>query len=391
MNRTIAVSMIALAGLAVGGALWASSRSMKSDAPAASASDGPFFPELAAKGDSAAEIVVKRPELSFTVRLDGGVWRVVEKANYPAKLDVVRGALVGLSQLRGAEAKTARAENFAKLGVEEPVAPAPDAGDKPMPQSTLVTVKAGDGGVLASAIVGNTKWGNPPGVYARRAGESQAYLVSGRAEVPREAVAWLETEIANVARDRVKSVVVTRSGVDGVVGTLSVSREKPSDSFALAGVPAGRELKDPGYAEQLGTLLNFATLQDVRAVSEVEFTPAAEPEPRAVSVAEVRTFDGLVVKVEAVGKEGREWWRLSASVDESVEGLKPADGKPTDALETLKKEAADLNARWAGFAYAPGDFKARLLVMGMSELLKEPASAAPPPSPTADQPVVPAQ
>lgn len=377
MNRAPAISIIVLAGAAAGAAFWASSwRGVDPAGTAATANPGtPFFPQLVAKGDSAARIVVARAEGSFTVRLDSGVWRVVENANYPARLETVRSVLVGLSQLRGAEVKTSRPENFGKLGLEDPVTPvagpAAGPGGASIPRSTLVTVSTADGVVLASAIVGDTRWGTPPGTYLRRVGESQAYLVAGRVEVPHKATQWLQATIAGVDKERVRSVDVTRSSGE----PLSVSRGRPGESFTLAGVPTGRELRDPSFADQLAGLLSSTTLQDVRPAEEVDFTAGDGPEARIVTTARVRTFDGLVVAVEAMPKDGRTWWRLSASVDESVEGLRPADAPadalPTTALEAIRKQASDLDARWAGYAYAPAEAKGRLLNLRLTDLLKD--------------------
>lgn len=378
MNKPLSITLIALAGLVAAGAVWQSTR--RGESPASKTGvDAPFLPKLASDGASASEIVVAHASGTFTVRLDGERWRVVEKANYPARVDTVRSVLVGLSQLRGAEAKTAKAENLAKLGLDDPTATrAWAANGATPPQSTLVTVKGSGGAELASAIVGNTKWGTPPGTYVRRPGEAQAYLAEGRVDVPREAAQWLEATIAGVDKARVRSVKVERPGQ----ATLTASRPKPDGAFTLAGLPEGREVKDPGYADQLAQLLSSTTLQDVRAIAEVDFTPSEGPEPRTITTAEVRTFDGLVVRIESVPKDGRGWWRLSASVDETVEGLRPtdapSDGPPTPALESVRKEAADLNAKWAGFAYAPVDFKARLLNVASSDLLKDVAAPAGP-------------
>ena len=72
-------------------------------------------------------------------------------------------------------------------------------------------------------------------------------------------------------------------------------------------------------------------------------------------------------------KDGKQWWKLSASIDEpaatSVAGPDPEKAKA--ALDNLRKEATDLNAKWSAYAFAPGDYKARNINNTLDDLLND--------------------
>lgn len=382
--------LIVLTAFVLAAAYFATRPSAPSDAQSA-AHKGLMFPALATRANDVTEIVIKRPELTFTVRKDTGdtgLWRVVEKANYPARTDTLRAFIIALSQLRELERKTSLPELYSKLGVEDPVAPAAVSSDHPMPQSTLVTLKDAKGETIASAVLGNVKWGAPPGIYVRRMGEPTVWLAEGRIDVQRDPIKWTEDQFANIRSDRVSSVVITPPG-DNVI---EISRAAQSDTFAVQDLPAGRELKDPGVGESFASLLTTLPFQDVALIKDVDFTGGPDGKPGAR--AELRTFDGLIITIQSIARDGRTWWKLAASVDESIPAQVPPppdqDQLKTPAATTLaalQKEADALNGRWSLYAFAPVDWKARTLNHTLAELLKDsdPPAATPPasaPAPT---------
>ena len=391
MKPNTVILILVATGALVGLAVWSASSEKSSPVPSAgsasSSSDGagkPFFPVLSEKAATASTITVKRPEFTFNiVKGTDDIWHVPEKGNYPAKMDIVRQVLVGLSELHEWEPKTNRPEMYSKLGLDEPVAPPPEkSATVGLPQSTQVTVKDAAGATLADAIVGNRKpaqSSSQTGVYVRRVGESQAWLARGDVNVPREILGWLDAQFANLDRARVKSVTIRQPELPPLV----VSRENPSVASAIQGIPAGRELKDPGVGDTLAATLTMINFPDVAKLDSIDFSGAPDGKPGPT--VEVRTFDGLVVNIVSVVKEGRQWWKLVATSDDALiaanAGTDAEKGK-ADA-EKIHKEVADLNASWAPYAFAPLDFKARNLNQTMDDYLKPPADANTPSTPGA--------
>lgn len=401
MKPATTIALIALAGLAVVAALWATNSGSKTASPTAPTADGTstspgggrrFLPSLESKINSVGEIVVKRAAFEFTVHKVGDTWRLKDRGDYPVKPEVVREVVIGLAELREMEPKTSRPEMYSKIGVDDPVAPPPDSKDQAVPQSTLLTLKDPSGAVLAELIVGNRKPGaseESSSVFVRRKGEAQSWQCQGNLDVPQDQLAWLDTQFANIDRARVRSVRVTPTG--SADGSIEVSRATSKDPFKLMNMPEGKELKEPGSPESIAGALTYATFLDVAAASTVDFV-ATDASARTF---ELRTFDGLIVNASSIVKDAKTWWKLAASADEAVartfasqppDASKPDENKPTQeqidgAVTKVKNEVTTLNAKWSGYAFAPQEFKAKPLNTSLQEMVKDPASATTPEKP----------
>jgi hypothetical protein len=408
--NTKAATILALAAAAgVGAAYFAARPGPASDA--AQGADLPALPELAARAGDIAQIVVKRAPMEFSIRKESDAWKVADKAGYPANVETVRAALVGLSQLKLQEPKTSRADQYAKLGVEDPAAPPPDSADKAVPQSALVILKDAAGKDIAALILGNPRYGgqgvvggNTPQLFIRKPGDKQSWLAAGQVDLPREPIGWLDTRFADIKRDRIKSVVVTHPG--GAI--VAVARDNQSAPFAVKDIPAGRELKDPGVGESIASTLTGLTFQDVGAPGIADAAPGSDVKPGPAIV--LRTFDGLIVSVASVSKDARAWWRLTAGADDALVSQLPTaaaaaaaaktpDGSPVPPPTTpgppaagtsdaIRKEIADLNAQWSPFAFAPADWKIRSVNQTLADLIKEPTAPPPAPAPPSAPPSV---
>lgn len=385
MNSKAVVILGTLAAVGVVGAIVVTrSGSPERAVIGETAKRGAFLPDVAKRANDVARITITRATETITITGTDGNWQVSEKGDYPARIESVRAVVLGLAELREIEPKTSRLEQFPKLGVQDPSPSAPGT-DADVPQSTLVTLADKDAKPIASVIIGNPKPGMSPETYVRRAGENQSWLVAGRVEIPRDAAGWMDTKVADIKRERVKSVSVTHP--DGKL--VRVSRAQQSDAMALESIPAGKELKDAGAPDSISGALTGLMFQDVAALTKLD--PAAPTgDDKSGPRIEVRTFDGLVISIQSATHLGRSWWRLSASVDEAVLATlppsqpAPAEGEQPDAAKPaamtqdgLRAEAAKLNASWGKHAFAPSDWKVRTLNTTMDELVRDPQPATP--------------
>ncbi|MBX3405873.1 MAG: DUF4340 domain-containing protein [Phycisphaeraceae bacterium] len=366
-THTVAIVAFVAAALALA-AYFASSRNTAAP-PDADCPMGPALPTLATRLNDAAEITVHRSTGAFTFRRTIEGWGLKEKDGYPANFENLRGLIVGLAQLQLVEAKTANHELFARIGVQDvsPADPPADGSPPPPPESQNVHVEVRDnaGTVLASVILGTQKWGAEPEVFIRRAGESQSFLARGRVDVPWDQMAWLDKTIVNFPRDRVRAVTLERDGAP----PISVSRISPQfPAFLVENLPEGRELTTPGAGDQIGNLLNFLSLEDVRAAENFDFDAAA-PGPSAT----VHLFDGTVISLRSALLNGASWAVLRASFDEPP----PADDQERDmtAIDAARAEAGLLDQRLARWAFKLPDHKVRVLQTTWDALLKPIASS----------------
>ncbi|MFI4988462.1 MAG: DUF4340 domain-containing protein [Alphaproteobacteria bacterium] len=289
------------------------------------------FPDLAARINDAAKLIVQTADHSFTVvRTDKG-WALADKHGYPAKFDQVKGTLVALAQLKTAEAKTAEPSLYPRLEVE-------DMSQKGA-KGELLTVEDGKGDKLASLILGKRHYGRGAEqaieLYVRKAGEAQSWLASGTLERADDVKAWLVRDVVSLERDRVREVTVTPAGDKAF--TLSKAKAGEGD-FTLAELPDDSKLKSPYDLNALAGVLGLLLLDDVLPAAELK----ADAKP--VTTLEYKSFDGLVVELALVEQDGKAWAKIKAAY--SPEGTPPAAAEPAKG-EPAKGEAEKAAAKTA--------------------------------------------
>jgi hypothetical protein len=359
MNAKILIVLAAITVVAGVAAVGVSMRTPGTDEVATGGDK--IFPALADRLNDARTLTIARKDGTVTLAKVDQDWTLPDKANYPADFTKVRKLLVELAELRTLEAKTTTPGLYASLEVENLATP--DA------KSTQVTLKDASGAALADLLIGKQRYGRSgsagDGIYVRKVGDAQAWQARGRLTIEREALNWLDRNVADISRDRVRQVTVTQP--DGA--KLVVRREKPDDKdFVLVDKPADRKLKSEYEVNNLGGALERLELDDVRPYKELEFvdgTPAVE----------LATFDGLTLRVHLVTKDDQTWARLSASFEAPAEPIKPEGATAKLKLaDDVQKEAEQINARTANWAYRLPTYKAEAMRRKMNDLLEEKAS-----------------
>jgi hypothetical protein len=280
--------------------------------------------------------LVHGADKSTLLKQPGG-WVVEDKGNYPADVSKLTQAMEGLSELRYVEPKTRKPELYGRLEVE-------DVGGKDA-KSTLVTVSDDQGRPLGEIIAGKRRidqlGGGTDGIYVRKPGDAQTWLARGTLDLATDASGWLDHNIVDLPRDKVKEVVLTQP--DGAA--IDIAHDKPEDVLALKGAPADTKLKSDTALVEPTTALASLTLSDVRPVAEMPFPTDG------VSRAELTSFDGLTIKVALIDKDGKSWAKLEASGTGEAE-----------------KQAATLNAKLQNWVFAIPDYKAKSLRITLADV-----------------------
>jgi hypothetical protein len=351
----VALGVVALA--AVGGAVFIVT---KQNAATQEAQLGQrLFPELAARADDIQTVIIARKEGTFRIARDGERWLVTDKSKYPASPDAIRRLVLGLSELRAMEAKTTQAAVYPELGVENI-----DAADA---KSVQVTLQDVGGRAVLAVLVGKNRYGRGgsggDGVYVRKVGDNQAWLAQGRVSVDREVAGWLDKRIADVARERVRTVTLKADQQ-----TLTVLRVKADDKdFTVKDVPADRKAKAAYDINAVGGAFESLDLDDVRPAAEVGFS-ATSPTTEAV------TFDGLRLTATFAEKDGAIWARFGAKAEPPAQPVKTDGDSKLKSADDVKKEADAINAKVGGWAYKLPAYKAEALRRKMEDLLEQKAS-----------------
>jgi hypothetical protein len=335
-------------------------------APPASSGQA-FLPDLAGALDDIERVTVvkARGETVATLEKRPEQWVVADKHDYVANVAKLSQALSALGEAQILEEKTANAQLYDRLGVED-VTDENAAG-------VSVAIAAG-GRELATVILGNAEGSRYR--YVRRAGEAQSYLIDENPDFPRTAAQWLDSQIIDVRSDRVREVTITHA--DGEVVRLSKASPELTN-FEVADVPAGRELLYPGVANVVGNALRELALEDVEPAAAV--TDADAP-----TLVEYRTFDGLVVRITGIESADSSWIALEASADpEQTASAADGDGAAADAEPAAEAaaaqasdpaaEAARINAKVSAWRYKIASFQYDQLTRRMADLLKPPPAA----------------
>ncbi len=292
------------------------------------------FPGLAPRLAQAQAIEVRRHDGTLTVRRTGPeTWVLPSKANYPVRPERVRELLVGLTELRLTEPRTANPEMLERLGLDDPS----NAGST----ASLLRVLDGSGAPIAELVTGRRRMrvqGNvPESIYVRRPGETQAWLAEGRLPVDADPQLWIDRDLANIPRERVRRVAVNRDGEPSLV----LARGPDADDRLAVAEPAETPELDEISLDEVGRSFEFLTFLDVRAEGE---TPG-----QRLGESRFELTDGLTIAATGF-REGESFWvRLAATGGE---------------------EAARLNDRWRGWAYQVGQWKEKAFLPRLEDLRK---------------------
>ncbi len=333
MDRRTLILLGAGAVATVGGALLLT----PGEAPPPPASASPLaFPGLAARLAEARVIEVRRHDGTLEIRReDADRWVLPAKAGHPVRPERVREVLVGLTELRLTEPRTANPEMLERLGLEDPA----QAGAT----SSLLRVLDGRGQPIAELVVGRRRMrvqGNvPETVNVRRPAESQAWLAEGRLPLDGDPNLWIDRDIASIPRDRVRAAAVSRAGEPPLV----LRRGRDPEAGLAVVEPAETPELDELSLDEVARAFEFLTFLDVRRAADIPGARIAE--------ARFELTDNLRILV-TTHKEGEELWAtLSAEGDE---------------------EARQLGARWSGWAYQVGQWKERAFAPRLEDLAKQP-------------------
>ncbi|WP_439594952.1 DUF4340 domain-containing protein [Falsiroseomonas sp.] len=335
MRRRTLLALGGTAAAAVGAAILLTPD--RASPPPASASDL-AFPGLAPRLANAASIEVKRHDGTLLVRRAGESWVLPAKADYPVRPERVRELLVGLTELRLTEPRTANPEMLDRLGLDDPTRPAAT--------SSLLRVLDAQGAPVAELVVGRRRvrvQGNvPESVYVRRPAETQAWLAEGRLPLDSDPNLWIDRDLANIPRDRVRGVTVMRQGEPPLILRRGADTDAPLAVLEPTTTPELDEIS----LDEVARGFEFLTFLDVRRAAEIPGERLGE--------GRFELTDNLRITVTA-HKDGETLWATLA-----------AEGDD---------EAARLNARWRGWAYQLGQWKEKSFVPRLTDLRKQEASA----------------
>ncbi len=335
----IAVVTIALAALA----LWSQAREL-----APHYEPHTFFPQLPSEVRQISHLRIesKKGIVDVVFKPEKG-WVVESQGDYPASFDQLRQTVIGMAELQTIEPKTARTEWFHFVNLDAP----------PRGNGVLISLMNEKGVALASMIAGKSEDigdpGGATGLFVRKPGIAQSWLVRSVFEPKNDPADWLYKDLMNVDRSRIQEV-----DVDPASGpSYEVRRDKATDEdFTLLNPPKGREIAYPGAADSVAAAIVGFAFDAVRPARELDFSDQA----RAARLI-TRTFDGLTLTAQTI-RLGPDYWTILA-----------AEGAPNKP--DAQKEARQISAHVSGWAYKMPSYKGELFMTSLDSLLKPPPTA----------------
>lgn len=258
MNRRTLLVLAAAAAIVLGWAIWLNGSSRHE-------SDGErralLVPSLAEGLDSIERLRITgagAKTLVTLARSESG-WAVAERDDWPADVGQLRGFLVGLSQARKLEAKTALSRNYSQLGVEDVSEPAGKGVrlDLDWPDAST------------SLIIGLNN-PNGRGSFVRTPGQAQSWLTDTDLAVERNPARWLSRSLLSVAASELAALSLEQS--DGKTLQLSRSEASDQDVWTLQPLPDGRQANQTALAGAAG-FLDGLRLEDVKRAEAPEDAP----------------------------------------------------------------------------------------------------------------------
>ena len=343
------------------------------------------FPKLMNRINDITYIKVQRSDQSLTLNLVDNSWRLQEKNNFPANINKVRELAIGMANFTYVEPKTSKAENYAKLGVQDP--------SQPHAGSTQVSLGASEKDLLADIILGNSKPAKADSsqsdIYMRLPGQAQSWLIMGMVSPQWQASQWLQTELLKLKPARVKSIKVNHENGEEVY----IYREHSSErNYTLSGRKASEKLKSDFELNNIASSFATLVLDDVFSNSD------KKPGEKPTFAARLTTFDGLEIELTSYKQAGEEELYLStlkASFNETVyteskekaaqlrasadtaaddenKAKKPAPSIDMNTLDDVRAEADRLNQSWQGWVYQLPAFRNKNIGKLKKDLLDHP-------------------
>jgi len=329
--------------------------------------EGLLFPDLFSQLNLVDTLKFKSAQDEFTLFKNGEDWFVKERLNYPADFDLVKRALIDLSDTKILERKTDNPEQYPLLGV---------AGVEDGGESLTLTMLSGDK-TIAGLILGNerettAKMGAKQ-FYVRRAGEPRAWLAEGYLNINPLMLNWIKSEVLSVARERIAEVnIIQPTGETATLVNLGVK-----DKF---GTPQSLDKTVFKY-EQLGydiagTLFQLR-MEDVQAAKDFSRGDAE------VVTAEFITYDGLKVIAKTSFNDGFYFTAFHAEFDDIVIKVAPKDIQDMNVLQTpeqVKAEVATINKELSPWVYRFGGFVGTNLMRAKADMVTESENVIPMPA-----------
>lgn len=309
----------------------------------------PTFAGLAERINETASILITKDGQQLSLKHDGDVWHVEERAGFAANSEMVRNFLRGFALSTRREPKTANVERFDRLGLGA--------------DATRVKLTDDTGGPLLDVQIGTRKEGGSGRslTYIFQPSDTRSWLVTHLETTEIDPSAWLRTSLYSVDEARIRRVIYP--------GAVLVRSLNDAD-FTLEGLGADEELAPNWQRAEPARMLSSLEIKDVQRLAN----PITDP----IGAVVLETHDGLSLKLTAFDLDGTTWVQVAADYDQ-VRADEGTPGQLPEAPRDGAAEAASINAMAQGWLFKLAEFETGLITRGRGDFVKKSADGNPSP------------
>lgn len=233
-----------------------------------------FYPDFKdADAAKSLEVTSYNPDTAsvrpfMVVQDKNGLWRIPYAHNYPAdgkdRLAKTAASMIGIKR----EGFAGQRENeHGDFGVLDPKA---EAATDLKGIGNRITLKDGDGKVLADYIIGKEVKGRAGMRYIRRPDEKATYIAKLDIQVSTKFADWIESDLLKIDGTRLNSIVIDTTTVDASQRAIvdgeknKLSRKTSSEPWKMEGLDEAKEEPNQDEIRKLVTALDELKIVGVR-------------------------------------------------------------------------------------------------------------------------------
>lgn len=315
-----------------------------------------LFADLSEQLNNVDTLQFKSDQDEFTLYKEGEDWFVKERLNYLADFNLVKRALIDISDAKILERKTNDPEHYVVLGVNTF-----DQGGSAV-QITMLNGEQQVAGLILGSERETTQNAGTKQFYVRRVGEDRVWLAEGYLNINPLMLNWLKSEVIDIARERIAEVNIIQP--NGQTATIINLGKK--DKF---GTPQDREetvFKYERLGYDIASSLYQLRMEDVQVASEFSRGDAE------VVTAEFNSYDGLKIVTKTSFNDGSYYTSFQAEFVEGPYPEVPADIAQLDTLKTpeqVLEEVAVINKQLAPWIYQFSGFVGTNLMRAEADIV----------------------
>ena len=264
-----------------------------------------------------------------------GVWRVQERAGYPANFSQIRELLIKLSELKISQSETILQPQLARMDLLPP--------GKGTNTATLVELQDKQGKTLQSLLLGKKHFeqSSRPSPYGEFADGRYVMLPDDHKDLllisdPLDSIevnpeSWLDRDFFKVEKVQSVSLVSTNA-----TNSWKLTRESETAPWVLANTKAGEMLDSNKVSSMAGTL-SYASFVDVASNTAPAVTGLDKPLAVTLTTFDHFTYD---LKIGNKTPENNLYMTVAVAADIPTNRVAGTDEKPEDKLK-LDKEFQD--------------------------------------------------